>query len=196
MKLLLISDAVSPAVYGQLEKDSFGGIDLVVSCGDLPLDYLEYIVSTLNLPCFFVPGNHDERYLDNPPPGWTSLDGRIINHDGIRLMGLGGSMSYKPDAGPYYYSERQMQLRLLRLQPQLWLYKKIDILVTHAPPYELGDLEGPHRGFKVFRKILQQYEPRYHLHGHVHLSYSRNPRIMHFGKTSIINAFEHHVLDY
>ena len=196
MKLLAISDAISPVIYGQLEESSRSEIDLVISCGDLPLDYLEYIVSTLNVPCYFVPGNHDERYLDNPPPGWISLDGRVINHDGIRLMGLGGSISYKPDAGPYYYSERQMQLRLLRLQPHLWLHKKIDILVTHSPPYQLGDLEGPHQGFRVFRKFLEQYEPRFHLHGHVHLNYSQNPRVMQFGRTSIINAFQHHVLDY
>ena len=196
MKILAVSDAISPVVYGHLEESSFSEIDLVISCGDLPLDYLEYIVSMLNVPCYFVPGNHDQRYLDNPPPGWTSLDGRIVNHDGIRLMGLGGSISYKPDLEPYYYSERQMQLRLLRLQPHLWLHKKIDILVTHAPPYQLGDLEGPHRGFRVFRKFLERHKPRFHLHGHVHLNYSQNPRVRRFGRTSIINAFQHHVLDF
>ena len=196
MKLLVISDAVSPFIYGQLEDSSIGDVDLVISCGDLPLDYLEYIVSMLNVPCYFVPGNHDERYVDNPPPGWHSLDGRIVNHGGIRLLGFGGSLSYKPDAGPFYYSERQMMFRLLKLQPQLWYHKKIDILVTHAPPYQLGDLEGPHQGFKVFRKILEQHEPRYHLHGHVHLNYSQNPRVMNFGRTSIINVYQHHVFDY
>ncbi len=195
MKLLVVSDAISPLVYGKLDSASFSGVELVISCGDLPLNYLEYIISMLNVSCYFVPGNHDETYLENPPPGWNSLDGRIVNHNGIRLMGLGGSISYKPDSGPYYYSEKQMQLRLIRLLPQLWLHKKIDILVTHAPPFQLGDLVGPHQGFKVFRKILKQYQPRYHLHGHVHLNYSQNPRILHCGRTSIINAFEHHLFD-
>ena len=60
MKLLAISDQISPVIYGHLEDASFRQIDLVISCGDLPLDYLEYIVSMLNVPCYFVPGNHDE----------------------------------------------------------------------------------------------------------------------------------------
>lgn len=195
MKLMVVSDAVSPLVYGQLESPFFSGVELVISCGDLPLDYLEYIISMLNVPCYFVPGNHDDPYVENPPPGWNALDGRIVNHDGVRLMGFGGSLSYKPDAGPYYYSEKQMRLRFLKLLPQLWLHKKIDILVTHAPPYKLGDLEGPHQGFKVFRKIIEQYEPRYHLHGHVHLNYSQNPRILNFGRTTIINGYQHHLVD-
>ncbi len=196
MKLLVISDAVSPVVYGQLEEAAFAGIDLVISCGDLPLDYLEYIVSMLNVPCFFVPGNHDERYVESPPPGWNSLDGRILSHAGIRLLGMGGSLRCKPDAGPFYYSEQQMRLRLLKLLPHLWLHRKIDILVTHAPPYQLGDLEGPHQGFRVFRKLLERHQPRYHLHGHVHLNYSRNPRVMDFGGTRIINAYQHYLFDY
>jgi len=90
----------------------------------------------------------------------------------------------------------QMKMRFLKLQPQLWLNRKLDILVTHAPAFELGDLEGPHQGFKVFRRIIEQHVPRYHLHGHVHLNYSSNPRIMNFGGTCIINGYHHHIFEY
>ena len=196
MNLMVISDTVSPHLYGQLENSDFSPIDAVISCGDLPLDYLEYIVSTLNVPCFFVPGNHDDTYVNNPPPGWIPLDGRIITYNGISLMGFGGSIKYRPNAGSYYYSEFEMKMRLLKLRPKLWFHKKLDILVTHAPSYQLGDLEGPHQGFKVFKKIIEHYKPRYHLHGHVHLNYSQNPRIMNFGKTMIINGYQHHLFEY
>ena len=33
--------------------------DVIVSCGDLPFEYLEFIVSVANKPLLFVPGNHD-----------------------------------------------------------------------------------------------------------------------------------------
>ncbi len=110
-------------------------------------------------------------------------------------MGLGGSMRYKP--GPQQYTETEMRRRFYKLKPALWWKKnKIDILVTHAPAYGLNDLEGlPHKGFKIFRKIIEQYKPRYFLHGHVHLTYSRNPRQIRHGETEIINGYQHHIFD-
>ena len=48
MKLLAISDQISPVIYGQLEEVSFWGIDMVISCGDLPLDYLETFNKNVN----------------------------------------------------------------------------------------------------------------------------------------------------
>lgn len=104
-------------------------------------------------------------------------------------------MRYKP--GPFQYTEREMKFRLLKLLPSLWLHKnRIDILVTHAPAYKLGDLEGPHRGFKVFRNIIEKYKPKYHLHGHVHLNYAQHPRKITHDKTSIINGFDHYMFEY
>jgi len=123
------------------------------------------------------------------------LDERIVVHDGIKILGLGGSMRYKP--GPHQYSELEMNIKFMKLKPLLWLHKnKFDILVTHAPAYQLGDLEGPHRGFKVFRRIIETYKPRYHLHGHVHLNYSQNERTIEYGQTQIINGYEHHRFEY
>jgi len=144
MKILTISDIESSLLYERLDNTSHADVDLVISCGDLPLGYLEFIVTMVNVPCYYVPGNHDERLLGQVPPGWEALDDRIVLHKGLRILGLGGSVRYKP--GPFQYTEREMKFRLLKLLPSLWLHKnKIDILVTHAPAHELGDLEGPHR---------------------------------------------------
>lgn len=195
MKILLISDAVSPALYDHFDDRTCADISMVISCGDLPLDYLEFIISMLNVPCYCVPGNHDEQFVGMPPPGWKILDDRIVVHDSIKILGLGGSMRYKP--GPYQYSELGMKLRFLKLVPKLWLHKnKIDILVTHAPAYKLGDLEGPHRGFKVFRSIIENYKPKYHLHGHVHLNYCQNVRTIKHDQTEIINGYEYYKFEY
>lgn len=169
---------------------------MVINCGDLPAYYLEFIITMLNVPCFYVPGNHDTTFVNKPPPGWDSLDGAVISHKGISIMGLGGSMKYKE--GPHQYTEAAMKGRLLRMKPKLWRKKnKIDILVAHAPAMGLGDMEDiPHRGFKTFRTILDQYKPKYFLHGHVHLNYSRNPRKITYGETEIINGYEYHIFDY
>jgi uncharacterized protein len=196
LKILLIADKVSSALYDHFKPDKFQGVNMVISCGDLPAYYLEFIITMLNVPCYYVPGNHDTAFVNKPPPGWDLLDGVLVNHKGISIMGLGGSMKYKQ--GPYQYTEMDMKGRLLRMKPKLWRKKnKIDILVTHAPAMGLGDLEDiPHRGFETFRKIMDHYKPKYFLHGHVHLNYSRNPRQITYGETEIINGYEYHIFDY
>ncbi len=196
MKILLIADKTSPELYECYNAEKLRDIDLVISCGDLPLYYMEFIVSMLNIPCCYVAGNHDKAFVRTPPPGWQTLDDRLIDHKGIVLMGLGGSMRYKP--GPHQYTEGEMSFRYMKMRPKLWLKKnRLDILVAHAPAYGLGDLESrPHKGFKVFRAIMERHEPKYFLHGHVHLNYSRYPRQMTHGNTKIINGYQHHIFDF
>lgn len=196
MKILVIADQISPVLYDYFNEERFQEVDLVISCGDLPADYLEFIVSMLNVPCFYVPGNHDTAFTENPPPGWIPLDDQLVDHKGVSILGFGGSMRYKP--GPYQYSEFDMKRRVLKLKPKIWLKKKkVDILVTHAPAYELGDIkDSPHSGFKVFRDILDDYQPKYFLHGHVHLNYTGQSRLMTYGETNIINGYEYYVFDY
>lgn len=43
--------------------------DLVLSAGDLPFEYLEFIVSTLDVPLLYVPGNHDPDLTPAPAGG-------------------------------------------------------------------------------------------------------------------------------
>ena len=196
VKILLISDRISPTLYDHYHPGTVYGVDMVISCGDLPGHYLDYIISMLNVPCYYVPGNHDTGYVKQPPPGWTSLDGKIVVHKDIFIAGLGGSQRYKE--GPYQYSEFEMRNRWLKMQPAFWRHKKkLDILVTHSPASGLGDLDtSVHRGFKIFRHIIDKYKPRYHFHGHVHLNYSIHPRVIEHNETRIVNGFQHHIVDF
>lgn len=59
MKVLAVSDHVVDAVYSGCANGRFDDVDLAISCGDLSYSYLEYIVTLLNVPCFYVHGNHD-----------------------------------------------------------------------------------------------------------------------------------------
>ena len=69
MKILCVSDEVDPLVYSPRIKERFGDVEFVVAAGDLPMDYLEFIVSMLNKPLFFVQGNHDLPFVPNEIPG-------------------------------------------------------------------------------------------------------------------------------
>ena len=52
-----------------------------------------------------------------------------------------------------------------------------------------------HRGFECFNALLDRYEPRYFVHGHIHRSYGNIPRITQRGATTVVNAFEHCVIE-
>ena len=54
-----MSDQIDPIVYSASAKTRFADVDLILCAGDLPMDYVDFIVSTLNKPTYFVFGNHD-----------------------------------------------------------------------------------------------------------------------------------------
>jgi Icc-related predicted phosphoesterase len=187
-RILAIADETTSALTVRKIKDL--APDLVVSCGDLPYSYVEYVASAANKPFVYVPGNHDpslkpdayvlgtamrfrEDWDRTPGPvGGTSLDGEIIEESGLTLAGLGGSIRYRP--GDNQYTEREMRFRVARLEAKWWLRRlrgrgTIDVLVTHSPPRDLGDMPDPaHRGFTSFRGLLERMQPQVMLHGHVH----------------------------
>lgn len=59
MKILCISDQIDPLVYSNLAKERFADVNAVLCAGDLPSDYIDFVVSTLNKPAFFIFGNHN-----------------------------------------------------------------------------------------------------------------------------------------
>ena len=187
MKLLVISDAPDQGLWDYFSKEKLQGADAIVSCGDLPASYLTFLVTMANKPLFYVHGNHDTRYENQPPEGCDCIDGHVVEFKGYRILGLGGSMKY--NESPHQYSERQMKRRISKLERSL---KKggVDILVTHSPAQGLGDMEDVcHRGFACFRELMDKYTPRYLIHGHVHLQYAPDfPRIREYGDTTIVNA--------
>ena len=191
MKILAIADEESKYLWDFFEKSKLEGIDLIISCGDLDPLYLSFLVTLSTVPVLYVHGNHDGKYEKFPPEGCTCIEDQIFVYQGVRILGLGGSMRYKP--GPHQYTERQMRQRVAKLWFQLFRKRGFDILVTHSPAYQLNDgRDLPHQGFQVFRTLLEKYRPKFFLHGHVHMSYGRNhKRYDKYQDTHIINAYEH-----
>ena len=195
MKLLLISDEESAYLWDYYQPGMLNGIDLILSCGDLKADYLSFLVTMGRAPLLYVHGNHDYNSVTHPPDGCDCIDGKLVTVKGLRIMGRGGSMMYS--RGPHQYTERQMEMRILRMKLKLMQAGGVDILLTHAPARGFGDQEDlAHRGFEAFLPLLDRYRPKYLIHGHVHKRYgSKMERVLHYGDTTIINASGRYILD-
>jgi len=219
MKILCVSDQIDPLIYSMNIKERYQNVDFVVSAGDLPMEYLEFIVSSLNKPLFFVFGNHNlnalpyyhkklKNNVDLQSVDAENVDGYGSTYLGfttrregnILLAGVSGSIKYNSDIGQY--TERQMKYRLLALIPRL-IYNKlrygryVDIFVAHAAPFGIHDRSDPcHKGFKCFLWFIKKFKPRYFLHGHIHLYDLQAPRVTVYEDTTVINVFSNYLLEF
>lgn len=199
LKVLGVSDRVVEIIYSPSVRERFGNVDMIISCGDLPHYYVEFILSALDKPAFFVRGNHAYtlEYSDSgtrhAPEGATDLHRKVIDCGGVLLAGVEGSVRYKP--GPFQYTQRQMWRNVLRLVPGLLLNRArygryLDIFVTHAAPWRVNDLDDwPHQGIRAFRWLVETFQPAYHLHGHIHLYTPKTVGEGSLGRTQVINVY-------
>ena len=206
MKLLALSDQVVASIYSPSVVERFGDVDIVVACGDLPYSYLEFVATMLNVPCFFVHGNHDcAEYTScgltlTGPGGWADLDGRTARSKGIILGGLEGALRYRPDA-PFQYTELEMAFKVWRmtlglLRNRMLHGRYLDILITHAPPFGVQDGEDrTHRGFRALLAFMARFRPRYLLHGHNH-PYGMETRESRYLDTEVVNVCPFRVIEW
>ena len=195
MKILVLADKESPYLWDYFDQSKLEGIDLILSCGDLHPHYLSFLATFFQGPVLYVHGNHDDRYDETPPEGCICIDGRIYEYQGVRILGLGGPMRYKP--GAHQYSQREMDRRIRRPFFSLRRRKGFDILLTHSPAWHFNDGEDlPHMGFKGFRYLLDRYAPRFFVHGHIHMTYgSRVRRVCTYENTTVVNAYERYIIE-
>ncbi len=195
MKILCIADVESKALWDYFDRAQLADVDLILSCGDLRPEYLEFLVTMGHAPLLYVHGNHDQCYDYDPPLGCECIDDRVYDFRGLRILGLGGSMRYGD--GSYMYTEQEMRQRIRRVKREIVLKNGFDLLVTHAPIRDFGDLPDlPHRGFECFDALLRHYHPKYMLHGHVHQSYGNFQRLrVHPAGCTVINVCEKYMLE-
>jgi Icc-related predicted phosphoesterase len=217
MKILCISDQIDPLVYTNSIRQRFADVDLILSAGDLPMGYLDFVISSLNRPLLFVFGNHHiEEYeyyadggnnsyngLDNPDEfgssGAIHVHGKVKREEGLLIAGLGGSMRY--NRAENQFTEFQMKTEILKLFPSLLINRIfkgrwLDILLTHAAPKGIHDKEDKcHWGFKCFLWFMRTFKPRYLIHGHIHLYDLSEVRVTKYCETMVINAYSHYLID-
>jgi Icc-related predicted phosphoesterase len=205
IKILAVSDQVIDRIYVLAKDGHFRDVDLILGCGDLPYTYLEYLLSILNVPLYYVPGNHDPKY--NPyrslahAEGGTNLDLKTASTKGLSLAGLGGCIRYRPD-GVNQYTQREAYLRAYRLTVRLFgnrirSSRRLDILITHSPPFGIHDEETlAHQGLKALNFLIRVARPRYLFHGHTHF-YRNNleDSVSQVGQTTVMNVFPYKVIE-
>jgi Icc-related predicted phosphoesterase len=214
VRVLAVSDVVEDVFWADVT--AAGGTQLVLACGDLPFDYLDHLMNALDVPLVFVPGNHDPEMggyrtsragltmragISTQPPwpdGACSADGRIVEVAGLRIAGLGGCLRYSD--GPNQYSNRQQALRARRLAGRALLRperagRRVDVLLTHAPPSGIGDEpDAPHQGFTALARLVARLNPTLLLHGHVQ-PHARGCPDRRLGSTIVRNVTGRHLFD-
>ena len=165
------------------------------------------------MPLLYVPGNHDPG-LEPPdmswmplrsdlppipgPQGCENIDGRLTEELGLRIAGLGGSIRYKD--GPNQYSQAQMSRRALRLEVRLRLKRpragrRLDIVVTHAPPFGLAEAQdAAHVGFVGVLRLVQHLQPKLVVHGHIH-PFGRVVPERRVNATRVVNVIPSRILE-
>ena len=190
MHILAVSDRRHRALYDYFDRERWRDIDLVISCGDIDAEYLSFLVTVIPKPLLYVPGNHDEAYLKNPPEGCDSIDDVVVRVQGAIIGGLGGSFWY--NGKDLQYTERQMLQRSRKLIRKARRMGGLDLLITHAPPEGVHDLQDAcHRGFQAFRTIIDELRPEVLVHGHNHEVRRKEDRETMLNGTRVINAFEY-----
>jgi len=205
VKILAVSDEVVERLYSLCNTGHFSDIELIIGCGDLPYPYLENMVTFLNVPLIYVPGNHDPNYQESNSKtyaeGGSNLDLKLARVKTFLIGGLGGSVKYRPN-GQNQHTQNEAYFRVFKMLPRLLLNRiqygrYLDILITHSPPFGIHDDDTEaHTGLKALNWLINLTKPRYHFHGHTHF-YRRNlsSSETNFKGTKIINVHPYKVLD-
>lgn len=213
VRVLAVADEVDEGLCADVGPAR--GAELILACGDLPFDYLGYLMDALDVPLVFVPGNHDpdlRGYRDSRagltlraglperapwPSGAVNMDGRTVDVLGARIAGLGGCLRYSD--GPNQYTDRQLARRAALLRARARWHcrdgRAVDVLLTHAPPRGVGDGDDlPHRGFQALPALVRALRTPLLLHGHVHPYGSATPDRRLAG-TVVRNVVGRHLFD-
>ena len=191
VRVLAVADEEVPGVRSRMRDLR---VDLVLAAGDLPWDYLESLVSLLDAPAAYVPGNHDPTPGRGVGPrGLVDVDGHVRTIGGLRVAGLGGCVRYND--GPHQYTQSEYDERARGLLKEARIGGDVDVLLTHAPPLGLGDeSDPPHVGISALHGVLETLQPTWHLHGHIH-PYGMHKPDRQLGPTTIRNIIPWQLID-
>ena len=224
MKILAVSDKDDSKLQACILQNCkfLHDIDIVISCGDISNQYLEFLADSLKKPLFFVKGNHknfhpsDQKgYLDKFISdlydsdkqfinGGVNLHARIEPYGDYIIIGFEGSMKY--NSGPSQYTQQEMTKIVKKIETALYLVQLKDsilgrkqkkiIVVSHAPVAGIHDQPDLcHQGFARFKNFINKFKPAVWLHGHIHFNDQRDAQITKIENTLVVNAYGFHIVD-
>jgi hypothetical protein len=172
-RILAVADEVDRTLDSPATRKGLGNVDLVIGCGDLPVEYLRFVTDAMQAPLAYVRGNHDvggdwetrdaiglhlpEPLMDGSP--WTDGQITVVGFNGIPKYGGRGLQVGSPTRWA------QVLRAWMRLR---WRRPGAPVLViSHVAPRGIND--GPdrfHRGSRALRWLAGQLRPPLWLHGH------------------------------
>lgn len=109
-------------------------------------------------------GNHDINYIDEY--NFNSLNGKIIDVHGVKLLGIQGSFKYKPIDFPSFTQEESIKF-LNDKEP-------VDVLISHDGPFNDYMTNNPsHQGLFGITYYLFKNRVKYNIHGHLHNDFEK-----------------------
>ena len=159
--------------------------EIVLSAGDLPWHYIEYVASCVDAPVVFVPGNHDpaiepsrrsllglhllEDQADEGPRPHGAINADQADRRGRWPADRGARRLRALQARPSPVHPARVPPDGATASPSGEARGPVDVLLTHAPPLGLGDGDDrPHEGIEALHTVLERLQPSWHLHGHIH----------------------------
>jgi Icc-related predicted phosphoesterase len=148
----------------------FGGDCTDIGLKSAFLDFCAWFFSLPHRYKVFIRGNHEtwsnEIFTDDvkrilPPNVWY-LEDELITIEGITIYGT----NFHPSLHAFDPADRPG----IRREHWSKIPPKMDILMTHAPPHGILDLNynGTNAGCSELLDVIQRIEFRYHLFGHIH----------------------------
>jgi Icc-related predicted phosphoesterase len=190
MRMLLFSDLHGQTgLAAELVRLS-ADVDLVIGAGDFgnvrrgTRECLQ-LLRAISVPAVIVPGNAESyEELVEAAEVWPSarvLHGSEITINGVSFFGVGGAVPITPFGDWSYDFTESQAAKMLECCPQH------GVLVTHAPPYGVADIDGSgrSRGSHAIRDAILARGLALAVCGHIHASAGTQLQL---GATTFINA--------
>lgn len=164
LKILFIADTHDSLKYDDEIKEyikNAKNYDACILLGDLSSDDLYEILQIVPKEKIYgVLGNHD---------GWDRFDkyninnihGKIIEINGYKIAGFGGSFKYK-DSNEYVMYSHEDSIKIADT------IEKSDILISHDKTFTKNEFGKSHDGLKGITKYIYKNHISLHIHGHLH----------------------------
>ena len=167
IKMIVISDT-----HNCIKADEFSNFikshndfDICLLLGDHNSRDIEIILKYVDKNKIYgLLGNHDFDYLSYY--NINNLNGRVIDINGVKLLGIQGSFKYKPSDFPSFTQQESIEF--------LNNKESVDILISHDNRFDSSMIGNPaHQGlFGITYYVFKNKVP-YHIHGHIHNPYRK-----------------------
>lgn len=158
LKMLIITDTHGCLNPSEIPQDKF---DVCLLLGDLFKDDIMIIKEKIiNIPIYGVLGNHDGFELYDKY-GIENIHGKVVEVNGVRIVGIQGSLRYKYSDMPLYTDEESVEIAEKM--------EEADILISHdSPKYLHGDNDFAHSGLQGITRYCEKWNVPLNIHGHHH----------------------------